>query len=113
MLQKSLSMLTKNEMQAWFCSFWTDIKGASTRNGHPAPYPIELAERLVRMFSFAGDTVLDPFLGTGSTTIAAIRAGRNSIGNEIEPIYLKLARDRIRKEVDQPRVFGACEAILI
>lgn len=113
MLQKALSMLTKAEMQAWFNSFWTDIKGASTRNGHPAPYPTELAERLIRMFSFAGDTVLDPFLGTGSTTIAAIRTGRNSIGNEIEPKYLKIARDRIRLEIQQPRSFGASNANLI
>ncbi len=103
MLQKALSMLTKTEMQSWFCPFWSDIKGASTRRGHPAPYPVEIAERLIRMFSFAGDTVLDPFLGTGSTTIAAIRAGRHSIGNEIEPKYLNLARDRIRVEIDQPR----------
>ncbi|MGB6175497.1 MAG: site-specific DNA-methyltransferase [Methylocella sp.] len=113
MLQKSLSMLTKDEMQAWFCSIWTDIKGASTRGGHPAPYPVELAERLVRMFSFAGDTVFDPFLGTGSTTIAAVRAGRNSIGNEIEPKYLKLAWERVRKELDQARLYGSCEAVLI
>jgi modification methylase len=113
MLQKSLSMLTKDEMQAWFCSFWTDIKGASTRNGHPAPYPVELAERLIRMFSFAGDVVLDPFLGTGSTMIAAIRAGRNSIGNEIEPKYVKLAWERVRKELDRPPLYGACEAALI
>jgi DNA modification methylase len=112
MLQKALSMLTKNEMQAWFSSFWSDIKGASTRGGHPAPYPIELADRLVRMFSFAGDTVLDPFLGTGSTTIAAIRAGRNSIGNELEPKYLKLARTRIRAEIEQPRLVGASDAKL-
>jgi modification methylase len=105
MLQKALSMLTKTEMQSWFCPFWSDIKGASTRGGHPAPYPVEIAERLIRMFSFAGDTVLDPFLGTGSTTIAAIRAGRHSIGNEIEPKYLKLARDRVRTEIDQPRVY--------
>jgi modification methylase len=60
-LQKALSMLTKPEMQAWWRSIWTDVKGASTRGGHPAPYPAELAERLIRMFSFAGDTVLDPF----------------------------------------------------
>jgi site-specific DNA-methyltransferase (adenine-specific) len=110
MLQKALSMLTKTEMQSWFCSFWSDVKGASTRAGHPAPYPPELAERLIRMFSFAGDTVLDPFLGTGSTTIAAIRAGRNSIGNEIEPKYLKLARSRIKAEMEQPRLFGATTA---
>jgi DNA modification methylase len=98
MLQKSLSMLRKDEMQAWFCSFWTDIKGASTRDGHPAPYPVELAERL---------------LGTGSTTIAAVRAGRNSIGNEIEPKYLKLGWERVRKELDQPRLNGGCEAVLV
>ena len=94
MLQKALSMLTKKEMQCWFSSIWSDIRGASTRSGHPAPYPIELAERLIRMFSFAGDSVLDPFLGTGSTTVAAIRAGRNSIGVELEPKYLEIARER-------------------
>ncbi|MHA1538680.1 MAG: DNA-methyltransferase [Alphaproteobacteria bacterium] len=113
MLQKALSVLTKDEMQTWFRSFWDDVKGASTRNGHPAPYPIELAERLMRMFSFAGDTVLDPFLGTGSTSIAAIRTGRNSIGNEIEPKYLKLARDLVKAETDQHRPFGAQKAALV
>lgn len=112
MLQKALSILTKEEMQTWFSSFWTDVKGASTRDGHPAPYPPELAERLIRMFSFAGDTVLDPFLGTGSTSIAAIRSGRNSIGNEIEPKYLELARERIQAEANQNRLFGARKAVL-
>ena len=113
MLQKALSMLTKEEMQAWFCSFWDNVNGASTRKGHPAPFPVELAERLIRMFSFAGDTVLDPFIGTGSTSIAAIRAGRNSIGNEIEPKYLKPARVRIKAEVGQSRRFGAQKAVLV
>jgi site-specific DNA-methyltransferase (adenine-specific) len=113
MLQKALSMLTKSEMQAWFSSSWSDIKGASTRGGHPAPYPTELAERLIRMFSFAGDTVLDPFLGTGSTSVAAIRTGRNSIGNEIEPKYLKLARPRVVAETKVVRLVGAQKATLI
>jgi len=113
MLQKTLSLLSKNEMQSWFRAFWADIKGASTRGGHPAPYPIELAERLIRMFSFAGDTVLDPFVGTGSTAIAAIRAGRNSIGNEIEPKYLKIARASVSAEVAAPRSAGARSALLI
>lgn len=113
MLQKALSMLTKEEMQAWFRSFWDDVKGASTRKGHPAPYPVELAERLIRMFSFAGDTVLDPFLGTGSTSIAAIRTGRNSIGNEIEPKYFGPARARIIAEAGQSRRFGARKAVLV
>ena len=59
------------------------LTGASTRN-HPAPDPLELAERLIRMFSFVGDTVLDPFLGTGTTTLAAMQNGRNSMGYEID-----------------------------
>ena len=67
---------------------WSDIRGASLREGHPAPFPVEIAERLIRMFSFAGDTVLDPFTGSGSTAAAAIRAGRSSISVEIEEEYL-------------------------
>lgn len=112
-MQKALSMLTKPEMQAWWRSIWTDIKGASTRSGHPAPYPVELADRLIRMFSFAGDTVLDPFAGTGSTTIAAIQAGRNSIANEIESSYLQMASDRILQSVKLTRTTGAINAKLI
>ncbi len=105
-LQKALSMLTREEMQAWQRSMWTGVRGASTRDGHPAPYPVELAQRLIRMFSFAGDTVLDPFLGTGSTTLAAIMSGRNSIGNEIEPAYMDIAHRRIDGAVRQTRMNG-------
>ena len=71
---------------------------------HPAPYPIELAERLVRMFSFVGDTVLDPFLGTGTTSTVAARWGRNSIGVEVDPAYFRMAARRLQAEV--PRLFG-------
>ncbi len=109
-MQKVLSMLTRQEMQAWWRSIWTDVKGASTRAGHPAPYPVELAERLVRMFSFAGDTVLDPFAGTGSTSIAALNAGRNSMGNEIEPAYLRIARNRLLAASSELRMTGAVRA---
>jgi site-specific DNA-methyltransferase (adenine-specific) len=109
-LQKALSMLTKEEMQSWFVSFWTDIKGSSTRGGHPAPYPVELAKRLIRMFSFAGDTVLDPFGGTGTTSLAAMEEGRNSIYVEIEPRYLKIARSRLIGAAAQKRFFGATDA---
>lgn len=112
-LQKALSMLTKEEMKNWQRSIWTDIRGASTRDGHPAPYPVELAERLIKLFSFAGDTILDPFAGTGSTSQAAIMAGRNSIANEIEPTYIELAKQRISKIIRQPRLVGATEAELI
>src|SRR5208337_1368360 len=109
-LQKALSMLTKEEMKTWFRSVWSDLRGASTRDGHPAPYPVELAERLIKMFSFAGDTVLDPFAGTGSTSQAAIMSGRNSIANEIERVYVDIARQRITKTARQPRLVGALEA---
>lgn len=110
MLQKALSMLTRDEMQEWFRSFWTDIPGASTRTGHPAPFPVELAERLIRMFSFAGDTVLDPFAGTGTTSVAAVRTGRHSIGSDIEPVYLQGAKLRVAAEASQARLFGARRA---
>ncbi len=111
--QKALSMLTKEEMQRWFRSFWTDVKGASTRGGHPAPYPVELAERLIRMFSFAGDTILDPFVGTGSTCMAAVNCGRNSIGNEVEPKYLEITLNRLSATVNAPRLVGATEATIV
>lgn len=91
-----LSVIPEEAHREWFRQIWT-LRGASTRQ-HPAPYPVELAERLVRMFSFAGDTVLDPFLGTGSTAVAARRWGRHSIGFEIEPEYLELAAGRLGEQ---------------
>lgn len=109
-LQKALSMLTKEEMQGWLRSIWTDLRGASLRNGHPAPYPPTLAERLIKLFSFAGDVVLDPFGGTGSTAIAAVIAGRNSVSIEIEPKYIDIAAANIRNEIRRPRTTGAVEA---
>jgi len=112
-LQKALSMLTKVEMQGWWRSIWTDIRGASTRSGHPAPYPPALAERLIRMFSFAGDTVLDPFSGTASTAIGAISAGRNSISVEIEPEYISIAHANLAKAIATERRAGAVQAELI
>jgi modification methylase len=100
-------MLTKEEMQTWMRSIWSDIRGTSTRNGHPAPYPVELAERLIRMFSFAGDTILDPFVGTGSTSIAALLSGRNSLGSDIERSYLESAYEKLATESLKPRFSGA------
>jgi len=110
MVQKALSMLTRDEMRSWQRSIWTDLRGASTRDGHPAPYPVEVAERLVRLFSFAGDTVLDTFSGTGSTSLAAIMSGRNSIGNEIESAYVQNAEKRLLKGARQVRTVGAITA---
>ncbi|MFO0808819.1 MAG: site-specific DNA-methyltransferase [Gemmataceae bacterium] len=91
---KVLSVIPEACHREWFQQIWTGLTGASTRR-HPAPYPLELATRLVRMFSFVGDTVLDPFLGSGTTALAAANCGRNSLGYEIDPQYLDLAHKRL------------------
>jgi len=100
-----LSVISAENYQAWFRQVWTDVTGASTKQ-HPAPFPLELAERLVRMFSFVGDTVLDPFAGTATTNLVAARCGRNSIGFEIDPYYLELGASRM---VDSTELFGKCK----
>lgn len=95
--ERVLSVISTQNYEQWFQQIWTGVTGASTRH-HPAPYPEELAGRLIRMFSFVGDTVLDPFLGTGTTSVAAARWGRNSIGVEIDPEYFEMAHGRIERE---------------
>ncbi|NLH75337.1 MAG: site-specific DNA-methyltransferase [Verrucomicrobia bacterium] len=95
--KRLLSVISVGDYQRWFQQVWTGLTGASTSE-HPAPYPVELAQRLIRMFSFVGDTVLDPFMGTGTTSVAAARCGRNSIGCEVDPHYFKMAEHRIRDE---------------
>jgi DNA modification methylase len=92
--ERLLSIISEENYQLWFRQVWTDLRGTSTAK-HPAPYPLEFAERLVRMFSFIGDTVVDPFMGTGTTNLACARWGRNSIGVEIDKEYFALARERV------------------
>ena len=92
-----LSVISEENHKKWFRQIWTGLTGASTRN-HPAPFPLDLAERLIRMFSFVGDTVLDPFMGTGTTNIVASKWGRNSIGYEIDNQYFEFAKKRFEKE---------------
>lgn len=94
--QRDESRIAKKDFDRWFQQIW-NITGASTKQ-HPAPYPLELANRLVRMFSFTGDTVLDPFCGLGTTMVAALRAGRNSIGVEIDPDYCRMAARHLKAE---------------
>jgi DNA modification methylase len=95
-----LSVISEENHKKWFQQIWSGVTGASTRN-HPAPYPLDLAERLIRMFSFVGDTVLDPFLGTGTTTAAAAAIGRNSIGFEIDRFYFDEACKRVTNATSQ------------
>jgi DNA modification methylase len=99
-LTRVMSVIPEECQRKWFQQIWTGLTGASTRN-HPAPYPVELAERLIRMFSFVGDTVLDPFAGTGTTNIAAAKWGRNSIGIEVDPTYFDGALKRLRIETNR------------
>lgn len=99
-----LSVIPAEQHKAWFQQIWTGVTGASTRE-HPAPYPLQLAERLVRMFSFVGDTVLDPFMGTGTTNVAAAKWGRNSIGVEVDPMYFEMSAKRIDRET--PKLLAA------
>ncbi len=94
--QREMSRLAKHEYEAWFRQFWS-VRGESTRK-HPAPFPLEVAYRLVRMFSFSGDTVLDPFAGTGTTSAACVRAQRHSISVEIDPEYVNTAFARLQRE---------------
>jgi len=92
-----LSILPAEDHAAWFQQIWR-FTGASTKD-HPAPLPLSLAERLIRMFSFVGDTVYDPFLGTGTTAVAAASWGRNSVGCEIDPSYFDFSIKRVRVAV--------------
>jgi DNA modification methylase len=95
--KRLLSVISAENYQIWFQQIWTGLTGASTKD-HPAPYPIELAERLIRMFSFAGDVVVDPFSGSGTNAIAAARTGRHSIGYEISARYHKASIARFHQE---------------
>ena len=105
--QRRESRIDKKVFDEWFQQIW-NITGASTRN-HPAPFPVELATRLVCMFSFTGDTVLDPFCGSGTTMIAALKNGRNSIGIEIDRQYCRMTARRLKTE--SSGLFASAELI--
>lgn len=83
---KEQSVLTREEWKSWFSGHW-DVGGAR-KDGHDAPFPQEIPRRLIRMFTFCGDTVLDPFMGRGTTAKAALELGRNAVGYEIRGDYL-------------------------
>jgi len=95
--ERILSVIEADRHQKMFRQLWDDIKG-EPQTDHPAPFPAELAERLIRMFSFVGDTVLDPFAGSGSTAVGASRSGRSSVSIELEEDYFETARNRIEQE---------------
>ena len=97
---KEKSKLTKKEWGEWAVDLWNIHPESAKRIGHPAPYPIEIPYRLIRMNTFVGDTVLDPFMGSGTTALAAKRCSRNYIGYEIHKEYIDIAEGRLRADID-------------
>ncbi|AVQ13315.1 Methyltransferase [Leptospira santarosai] len=94
--QKELSRLPKEFRSKWFRGIWSDLKG-ELQNDHKAKFPLELPERIIRMFTYAGETVLDPFMGSGTTAEAAELSFRNSIGVELNAEFAKLSQKRVEK----------------
>jgi len=97
-IDKKQSDITKEEFIAWTNGLWSFNGESKKRVGHPAPFPIELPKRCIKLFSYVGDVILDPFMGSGSTLIAAIINNRNSIGIDIDKEYCELAKKRIINE---------------
>lgn len=99
---KGISDITKEEFMAGTLSIWEIPPESAKRVGHPAPYPVPLVERLIRLFTYREDVVLDPFIGSGTSALAAIKTGRHYVGYDIEAGYIKLAKARIAKLDGQP-----------
>jgi site-specific DNA-methyltransferase (adenine-specific) len=92
---KRASTISKEEFLEYTKSVWTFGAESARKVGHPAPFPVELPYRLIQLYTFADEIILDPFMGSGSTAIAALKAGRNYVGFEVDPEYVKLADKRI------------------
>jgi site-specific DNA-methyltransferase (adenine-specific) len=91
-----VSDIDRQEFMDWTNGIWTFNGESRKRTGHPAPFPLELPRRCIRLFSFVGDTVLDPFMGSGTTLHAAALCGRRGVGIEIEKRFCALARARLK-----------------
>lgn len=90
------STITQEEFLEWTKSVWTFPAESATRVGHPAPFPAELPLRLIKLYTFEGEVVLDPFMGSGTTAIAALQTNRYYVGYDVEPEYVTLAEKRIK-----------------
>ena len=96
--RRGKSDITKKEFISWTNGLWTFSGESKKKIGHPTPFPVELPKRCIKLFSYIGDTVLDPFLGSGTTAVAAYNLRRKVIGVEIDEKYFRLAIERISKE---------------
>ncbi len=94
--------ISREQFMEWTKSVWTMNTESARKVGHPAPFPVELPYRLIQLYTYTGDVVLDPFMGSGSTALAALQSGRKYVGYEIDPAYLALAAQRIAQVVIIP-----------
>ncbi len=99
--------ITREEFLEFTKSVWTFPPATARKVGHPAPFPVELPYRLIQLYTFADEVVLDPFMGSGQTALAARRAGRHFVGYEIDPEYVALALERLEKAQDPPEAQGS------
>jgi site-specific DNA-methyltransferase (adenine-specific) len=102
---KRKSTVSRKEFLEFTKSVWKFAAERATKVGHPAPFPVELPYRLIQLYTFKEDVVLDPFMGSGQTAIAAIKTSRHYIGYEIDKTYARLAESRIKdfKELSKSR----------
>jgi site-specific DNA-methyltransferase (adenine-specific) len=92
------SRIEKKDFVDWTNGLWTFNGESKNKIGHPAPFPVELPRRCIQLFSFVGDTVLDPFLGSGTTLVASYNEDRDGIGIDIDPHYCQIALNRLKNE---------------
>jgi site-specific DNA-methyltransferase (adenine-specific) len=97
----SKSTISKEEFLEYTKSVWTFSAESARRVGHPAPFSVELPSRAIKLYTFEGDVVLDPFMGSGQTAIAAIKTNRHYVGYDISKEYVRLAERRIREFITQ------------
>jgi site-specific DNA-methyltransferase (adenine-specific) len=95
---KGESDIEKEDFMSATLSIWEIPPESAKKIGHPAPFPVALIERLIKLYTYTGDVVLDPFLGSGTSAIAAINASRNFVGYELNEEYVELANNRIKNE---------------
>lgn len=99
------STISKEEFLEWTKSVWTFPAVSAKKIGHPAPFPEELPNRLIKLYSFKQDVILDPFLGSGTTSLAAIKNGRNYVGYDTNKKYVELADKRVAEYANQTKLF--------
>ena len=95
--RKGEDTITKEDFLDATVSIWDILPESARRVGHPAPFPVELPRRLIELYTFEGDLILDPFMGSGTTAVAAVESDRHFVGYDLDPAYLELAERRIHE----------------